>query len=377
MRFHRLRIELDDVPGRLGQVAVALGSIGVNILDVDVQSSGWASVDEVVADFAVPVDLAAVEHAVRGAGGALLDVSPVDAHELRDRATTALELAASLFHADEAGPGRLSEAARQLAGAELVWHVCGEEAATRHEVVRRVLETRSPAQVEAPVKVLPGGRAWWLGLLLDRRGGDRDVLVLIRRGSRFTFTETARVQALLRLGTLASGRISTELVPLRDGGAIEVRALGPEDLDAVIRLHQRCSASTLHRRYFSPLPSSPERMLRRLVDVDGSSSLGLVAALGTELVGVAHAFRDGCGAVELAFLVEDGHQRRGIGSALFDHLCRRLVALGLCEACILTLPDNDGMRRLMARAAGRSSTWDDGVLRITARLADTPPERTA
>jgi hypothetical protein len=36
MRLHRLRIHLDDSPGRLGPAGVALGAPGVNILDIDV-----------------------------------------------------------------------------------------------------------------------------------------------------------------------------------------------------------------------------------------------------------------------------------------------------------------------------------------------------
>jgi GNAT superfamily N-acetyltransferase len=375
MRYQRLRIQLDNNPGRLGEVAAALGRIGVNILDLEVHSVASGScVDEVIADFRAPVDFTAVERAVRDAGGVLVDVAPVDAHELRDRATTALQLATSLVEPGVGQSERISEAARQLVGAELAWGMDGQEPGDTLEVVRRVLDTRSPVQVDAPVKLLPnaGTRTWWLGLPVETDGADLAVLVLVRRGARFTFTETARVQALLRLHGAACRRRHHDAERLHDGGIVTVRELEPSDFGAVMRLHSRCSAVSLYRRYFSPLPNAPEKIVRQLVDVDGSSRIGFVAALGSEVVGVAHAFRSRADDFELAFLVEDGHQCRGIGSLLFGRLSRRLVDLGVYEAHALTLPDNQGIRRLMTRAAERSSVWEEGMLRIDARLIGAP-----
>lgn len=371
MSFHRLRIQVDDVPGRLGQVAAALGRLGVNILDVDVHTVvGSTSVDQVVVELTQPIDLPALEHAVSEAGGVVTAIVAVDEHDLRDRATTVLDIAASLVGPDQAPRDRLGDAACRLVGAELCWLADPAGPGEPLDLVRHVAETRAPAQADAPVKRLPHeGRTWWLAVPYDE-GARSSVLVLIRRGSRFTFTETARVQALLRLVAASDRRRSGPDHRLADGGSVAVRDIEAGDLPALRRLHGRCGPTSLHRRYFSPLAAPPERVLRALTDVDGGRRLGVVATTGSEVVGVAHAMPSTDGEVELAFLVEDAHQRRGIGSLLFDEVRRRLVHQGVDEAYALMLAENEAMRRLMARAADRSSSWDAGVLRIRARLAD-------
>lgn len=369
MSFHRLRIQIDDVPGRLGQVAAALGRLGVNILDVDVHTVvGATSVDQLLVELTQAVDLPALDHVVSAAGATVTAIDRVDEHDLRDRATTVLDLAASLVDAEGVPRERLREAMCRLVGAELCWITGRAELGEPVDLVRRVTESRAPAQTDAPVKRLPHqGRTWWLAVPFDDVGRSA-VVVVIRRGSRFTFTETARVQALLRLVTAAERRVAGQLRRLPDGGVVAIRDIGPPDLEALRRLHGRCSAASLQRRYFSPLASPPERVLRALTEIDGRGRVGIVATSGDEIIGVAHAMPAADGEVELAFLVEDRHQRRGIGSLLFDELRRCLVDHGIEEAYALMLAENTAMRRLMARAVDRSSSWDAGMLRIRARL---------
>lgn len=97
MRLHRLRITVDDEPGRFAMVAAGLGAMGVNIVDIDIHSGADGErVDELTADLTLPLDTPAIGHAVTSAGGRLLDISPVDAHVLRDGVTAAIELATRL-----------------------------------------------------------------------------------------------------------------------------------------------------------------------------------------------------------------------------------------------------------------------------------------
>jgi GNAT superfamily N-acetyltransferase len=371
MSFHQVRIQVDDVPGRLGRVAAALGGLGVNILDVDVHTVvGETSVDQLVVELTQPVDLPALEHVVSAAGGTVTAIVPVDEHDLRDRATTVLDLAASLVDAEVVSGERLQEELCRLVGADLCWISRPAGVGEPLDLVRRVAETGAPAQANAPVKRLPhDGCTWWLAVPFDEAGRSC-VVVVIRRRSRFTFTETARVQALLRLVTAAQRRRAGQPHSLPDRGLVSIRDIGPPDLEALRRMHGRCSATSLHRRYFSPLASAPERVLRALTEVDGSDRVGIMAAIGDEIIGVAHAMPGADGRVELAFLVEDRHQRRGVGSLLFDEIRRRLVGHGVEEADALMLAENEAMRRLMARAVDRSSSWDGGVLRIRARFVD-------
>lgn len=380
MRLHRLRVELEDHPGRLGEVAAALGGIGANILDVDVHGVGNGSrVDELVVDLQVPVDLPAVEHAVASAGGSLVAIVAADAHELRDRVVAGIELVAGPLVRDEPPPaGSVCEIVRELVAADLAC-VAAPGPVPASDIVRQVRETRTPAQIEAPVKRLPslGSPTWWLGVPFPCADGEPPVLLLVRRGAWFTYTETARVQAVLRAlsGRLGERGIEGSEVVLRDGGRIVLRDLRPADLPAVERMHGRCSSRALHQRYLSAKTPALARLLPGPAGQARPSMIAVAAALGSEIVGYGHACLDaGGGPAELAFLVEDGHQRRGIASALFSELEGRLVTLGVRHAFALTFPENQGMRALLRAVAGPvSSCWDGSLLRMDTVIGEAPP----
>jgi N-acetylglutamate synthase-like GNAT family acetyltransferase len=97
---------------------------------------------------------------------------------------------------------------------------------------------------------------------------------------------------------------------------ITVRAARPSDLPALHALLDRCSRDTLYRRFHGVVGRSVRRELARIatptathrswVAVDGQG-----AVRGTATLAWART-----GEVEVAFLVEDGFRRRGIGRAL-------------------------------------------------------------
>src|SRR3954447_14391833 len=111
-------------------------------------------------------------------------------------------------------------------------------------------------------------------------------------------------------------------VLLSDGSTVHVRQISPEDADRVVALHSRFSDRTRYLRYFSPYPRIPPRDLDRFVNVDHDDREALVAELGGDLIGVARYERLGPGAdeAEVAFVVADEYQGRGLGSALLEHL---------------------------------------------------------
>ena len=114
MTPYRARIILPDEPGRLGRAATALSRLGVNILDIDVQSDDgqlWA--DELLIDFPFTVDPDMIDQALRIAGVELIDLRPADSHEVVDSTVHTLELVQVL-----AGHGRDRRPARHACGAQ-------------------------------------------------------------------------------------------------------------------------------------------------------------------------------------------------------------------------------------------------------------------
>ena len=78
---------------------------------------------------------------------------------------------------------------------------------------------------------------------------------------------------------------------------------------------------------------------------------------------------------EIALLVEDDHQGRGVGTALLRHLLRMAHHMGFAEAVGVVLADTTGMLHLLdATDLHRNSSIDSGVRTMRAQLpADHPP----
>ena len=141
-------------------------------------------------------------------------------------------------------------------------------------------------------------------------------------------------------------------VLLSDGSTVHVRQITPEDADLIVALHARFSDRTRYLRYFSPYPRIPARDLARFVNVDHRDREALVMAIGDDLVAVGRYERLGPDApdAEVAFVVEDAHQGRGIGSLLLEHLAEAAQAVGITRFVAEVLPENRTMLRVFYEA---------------------------
>jgi acyl-CoA synthetase (NDP forming)/RimJ/RimL family protein N-acetyltransferase len=160
-------------------------------------------------------------------------------------------------------------------------------------------------------------------------------------------------------------------VVLADGATMAVRPIVPADAEGINSLHKRLSAETIYFRFFTPMPTLSAKMLDHLVNVDYVERMALVGILGDEIIGVARYERlptagpDGGTQAEVAFLVDDAHQGRGIGSILLEHLAAAAEDAGVGRFVADTLPDNQRMLRVFHDAGfGDEHAFDDGVVRV-------------
>ncbi|MFE7224318.1 GNAT family N-acetyltransferase [Nocardioides sp. NPDC057577] len=98
-------------------------------------------------------------------------------------------------------------------------------------------------------------------------------------------------------------------------GTVVTRPVRADDIAAFERLWGRLSPETIYRRFHSPLHCLSLKLRRYLVEVDHDDREALVAVIGGEVIAVARYDRspDDSGAAEVAVLVEDAWQGRGIG----------------------------------------------------------------
>ncbi|MEU1544309.1 GNAT family N-acetyltransferase [Nocardia sp. NPDC005745] len=108
-----------------------------------------------------------------------------------------------------------------------------------------------------------------------------------------------------------------------DGGVVRLRPITPSDAERLQEFHGALSDRTRYLRYFGPYPRISPKDLYRTTHVDYHDRVGLVLELGEAIVAVGRyelLERDGPRAAEVAFVVADGHQGRGLGSILLEHL---------------------------------------------------------
>lgn len=179
-------------------------------------------------------------------------------------------------------------------------------------------------------------------------------------------------------------------VILADGATMHVRPIRPADGPAIEALHQRLSAETIYFRFFTPLSTLSPRLLDRFVRVDYVDRFALVGELGDDIIAVARSERlpsavavrgarpgpesaeaEGPEA-EVAFLVDDAHQGRGIATVLLEHLRAIAAAAGIRRFVADTLPDNKRMLRVFHEAGfDDERTFADGVVRVAFSIEPT------
>jgi acyl-CoA synthetase (NDP forming)/GNAT superfamily N-acetyltransferase len=158
-----------------------------------------------------------------------------------------------------------------------------------------------------------------------------------------------------------------------DGGTVHLRPITPEDADGIDGLMERSSDQTRYYRFFGPVRQLSAKDLYRFTHVDHVDRVAFVVLLGDQLIGVGRYDRTpGTDEAEVAFLIEDAHQRRGLGSVLLEHLAAAARERGITRFIAEVLSQNGAMVRVFRDAGyAASRSYEDGVVHLTFPIAPT------
>jgi acetyl coenzyme A synthetase (ADP forming)-like protein len=133
-------------------------------------------------------------------------------------------------------------------------------------------------------------------------------------------------------------------VVLRDGSTVRVRAVLPDDREALERFLQGLSDQSRLFRFFS-LVKDVSWAAERFVDVDYHDRHSLVALRGDagEIVGHGYYALEKPGQAEVALTVADSLQGLGLGTILLGHLAAAASAAGIATFTAEMMPDNHRM----------------------------------
>jgi acetyltransferase len=145
---------------------------------------------------------------------------------------------------------------------------------------------------------------------------------------------------------------------LRDGTAVTIRPIRPEDEPLMVRFHAGLSEETVHRRYGGLLKLSARvahERLTRMCFVDDDRQIALVAdredESGHELLGIARLIRYRArDETEFALVITDRWQRHGLGAKLLELVIKVARAEGVRHLTATVLPESNAMLTLCRRA---------------------------
>jgi GNAT superfamily N-acetyltransferase len=153
-----------------------------------------------------------------------------------------------------------------------------------------------------------------------------------------------------------SGMTTTRPTP----AAGDVRPATAADLPALGALTERCSFDTLYRRFHGATGTPLRRELARVATCTDDHRSWVAVAEG-EVRGVATLAVGRSGEVEVAFLVEDAWQRRGLGRALARRVNAEARRAGYGRLTALVQADNERVVRFARSLAPGTQVTFDGA----------------
>ena len=165
-------------------------------------------------------------------------------------------------------------------------------------------------------------------------------------------------------GPVREGRRQAHGQEPRIGTEVSIWVATPLDGEKLRGMFSRSSSETIYRRFHLPYPEVPEWMIALMLGADHHKEV-LVAVAEEKVVGHAMYARlaDGTEA-EIAIIVEDGWQSKGVGKSLLSELARRARLRGIETFSGEVLATNRPMLGLAAMFAGTDYAMADGVCHI-------------
>ena len=188
-------------------------------------------------------------------------------------------------------------------------------------------------------------------------------------------------------------------VVLRDGGTARIRPITVDDAERLVSFYEQVSDESKYYRFFAPYPRLSAKDVHRFTHHDFVDRVGLAATVGGEFIATVRYDRIGTDGLpasspahpsptitlaggrsapappetaEVAFLVQDAHQGRGVASALLEHIAAVARERGIRRFAAEVLPANTRMIKVFTDAGYQQKrSFEDGVVRLEFDLEPT------
>ncbi|MBE3598609.1 MAG: GNAT family N-acetyltransferase [Limnochordaceae bacterium] len=180
---------------------------------------------------------------------------------------------------------------------------------------------------------------------------------------------------------IPEGTALREHALLRDGSWVLIRTASPADVPAVEALMARLSHQTLRMRFFAGVSQVSRTLVEQLCAPPSRDQVSLLAIWGEgpdeRVVGVGnYVALPGRNTAEVAFVVDDAFQGRGIGTLLLERLAGMAAGSGLVGFEAEVLFENRPMVEVFRESGFQvRQALDGGVLHIQFPVATTAAAR--
>jgi GNAT superfamily N-acetyltransferase len=154
---------------------------------------------------------------------------------------------------------------------------------------------------------------------------------------------------------------------LDDGTLISFRAMHPTDETATRDLFYSLSQETVYYRYMQNLKRIPAKTLQNFVYVDHRNEVAIVGTVpeahGEDIIAIGRYYLDQkTNRAEVAFVVRDDWQKRGVGSFVMQHLANIAKRQGIAGFTAEVMRDNKAMQAVVNHSGLKvRSALNEGV----------------
>jgi len=165
---------------------------------------------------------------------------------------------------------------------------------------------------------------------------------------------------------------------LKNGLQVTIRAIRPDDKDALQAAFKKLDKRTIYLRFFGPKIELSDRELTAATEVDFVRTVALVTCVQDgareKIIGagryVAVGNSDPPDSAEVAFTVEEDYQGLGISSLTLGHLAWIGRQKGIVKFHAEVLPENTGMLTVFKRSGfPLEEKTSEGIAHVTLFLS--------
>ena len=162
---------------------------------------------------------------------------------------------------------------------------------------------------------------------------------------------------------------------LRDGLEVKIRPIKTSDEDMMRRLFYNFSDESKYFRYFASKPVMPHKEMQTYVSIDYNEILSVVAIVekgrNERIIAEArYAYDKRADAYEIAFIVDEEFQGKGVATFMFNYLVKIARDRGIAWFVAYVLPRNEAMLKVFEKSKIKiTRSYDSDALVLRFNLA--------